>query len=112
MAHIHDKGQRQARCSRQSGIDPPESPCDLPPRTAPSWHANKHSHVHDGRETHWKCAQEQTLRWMSDHGRPDLGPEGVAKNAYGEEADEEKDVEGEEDVGDVLQPCSVVWEVV
>lgn len=49
---------------------------------------------------------------MANHSRPYLGIDRVAYDAYAEEEAEEEDVEGEDDVGYVLQPSSVVWKVV
>lgn len=49
---------------------------------------------------------------MSNHGEPNLGVERVSKEGDCEEDGEEEDVEGEEDVGDDVQPVAVPGEVV
>lgn len=48
---------------------------------------------------------------MENHGNPDFGIQRISKHAEGEKDAKEEDVEAKEDVRDVLQPLSVVGEV-
>lgn len=74
----------------------------MPPLATPLWHADKANHVDDGRQTHGKASKEETLRRVSDHGRPDLGVQRVAQQAQEKEQHEESHVQRKEDVRDVL----------
>lgn len=49
---------------------------------------------------------------MPQHGRPDLRIERISKHGYEKENDKQQDVQAKDDVGDILQPPTVVGKVV
>lgn len=110
VAVEHDERHRNACGERQEGVKPPKGPGELDDPASPRLQAEDH-HVDDGRQTHRVAAKEQGLAWMRNHSTPDLGIQSIPNDRDEVEEEEEKDVEGEEDVRYVLNPLRIVRQV-
>lgn len=93
---------------RYGSIDPPERPCNLPPTATPLRHADEHNHVDNGRESHRKGAQKETLSRVADHRYPNLRVETISQGGDCQKDNEEEHVEREQDIRDILQPTAVI----
>lgn len=74
--------------------------------------AGEDHHVDNGGKPHGEAAEKERLAGVLNHGAPNPGVECVADDADGKKGDEEGDVEGEDDVGNVLQPRGVIGQIV
>lgn len=89
IANLHQKRNRAADCHCKSGIYPPQRPCHRRCPTTPCRDADQDDHVHDSRKTHWETTQEQRMRRMVDHCRPQLRPQGIPQDGYEQSANED-----------------------
>lgn len=74
----------------------------------PAWEARRDVCAGGGAkltcQPHGESSQKQALAWVVEHGGPYLGVQEVTGGGDGGKDEEEADVEGEEDAGEVGEP--------
>ena len=96
----------------QHTINPPQYPRKHRHSLSPGRHTHQDSHINQRRQTHRERSQEQTLMRMPKHGWEDLRVHGIPQTRNEREEEEEHQVQHEEDLGNDLEPVSVVGQLV